>query len=68
MRAILTRNADVASYLMADESHLYTGVGKRFAGHHTVRHSVPPAVGETRCWSLRGQGRGLKLLVAERGG
>ena len=29
---------------------------------------VPPAVGETRCWSLGGQGRGLKLLVAERGG
>src|ERR671927_1482515 len=31
-------------------------------------YSVPPAVGGTPDWSLRGQGRGRKLLLSDRGG
>jgi putative transposase len=42
------------------ERAIQTGIGPV-----AVRRAVPPAVGETHWWSLRGHGRGLKLLLAE---
>lgn len=40
VRDILVRNADRASTLYTDESALYKGVGKEYAGHKTVKHSA----------------------------
>jgi transposase-like protein len=37
--AILHANADKASRLMTDQSHLYKTIGKEFASHETVNHS-----------------------------
>jgi transposase-like protein len=39
LRPIMTANVDRASYLMTDESPVYWGVGREFAGHGAVNHS-----------------------------
>jgi transposase-like protein len=40
LRPIIVKNASRESYLMTDESLLYPGIGKEFAGHGTVNHSA----------------------------
>jgi transposase-like protein len=40
VRDILVRNADRKSHLMTDESNVYTKVGKEFASHQAVNHSI----------------------------
>ena len=40
LRPIMFENADRESYLMTDESKVYTKTGKAFAGHGTVNHSA----------------------------
>ena len=40
VRAVLVSHVDRASYLMTDESPIYTRMGKEFAGHGTVNHSA----------------------------
>lgn len=37
---VLYRNADRASRLMTDESHLYKRVGKTYSDHETVKHKI----------------------------
>ena len=39
LRPILVKHASRKSYLMTDESPLYTKVGEEFSGHGTVKHS-----------------------------
>jgi transposase-like protein len=40
LRPLIVVNVDRASHLMTDESPVYTGVGKEFAGHTSVIHSA----------------------------
>lgn len=40
VRGLVVTNIDRASYLMTDESGVYTRMGKEFAGHGTVNHSI----------------------------
>ena len=40
LRPLVVTNVDRASHLMTDESMVYTRVGREFAGHSTVVHSV----------------------------
>ncbi len=40
LRPILVTQIDRASYLMTDESNVYTKTGKEFSGHGTVNHSI----------------------------
>lgn len=40
LRPIIAKNVEKASTLMTDEAPVYKGVGKTFAGHHAVNHSV----------------------------
>jgi transposase-like protein len=40
LRPILVTQIDRASYLMTDESNVYTKTGREFKGHGTVNHSI----------------------------
>ena len=40
LRPILVTQIDRASYLMTDESAVYTKTGREFSGHGTVNHSI----------------------------
>ena len=40
LRPILYAQIDRASYLMTDESNVYTKPGRQYAGHGTVNHSI----------------------------
>ena len=40
LRPILVTQIDRASFLMTDESNVYTKTGKEFSGHGTVNHSI----------------------------
>ena len=40
LRPILVQFADRKSYLMTDESNVYTKAGREFSGHGTVNHSI----------------------------
>jgi transposase-like protein len=40
LRPILVTQASRKSYLMTDESNVYTKTGREFAGHGTVNHSI----------------------------
>ena len=40
LRPLIVTNIDRASYLMTDESAVYTRVGREFSGHGTVNHSA----------------------------
>ena len=40
VRLEIVTQADRSSYLMTDESAIYTKLGKEFAGHGTVNHSI----------------------------
>lgn len=40
LRPIMVKNASRDSFLMTDESPVYPGVGKEFAGHGSVNHSA----------------------------
>jgi hypothetical protein len=40
LRAALVAQVDRKSYLMTDESAVYTSVGREFGGHGTVNHSI----------------------------
>jgi transposase-like protein len=40
LRAALVAQVDRKSYLMTDESGIYTAIGREFAGHGTVNHSI----------------------------
>ena len=40
LRPILVTQIDRASYLMTDESNVYTKTGREFSGHGTVNHSI----------------------------
>lgn len=40
VRPLVVSKIDRASYLMTDESPIYTRMGKEFAGHGTVNHSI----------------------------
>ncbi len=40
LRPIFAKNVEKASTLMTDEATVYSGIGKRFEGHHTVIHSA----------------------------
>ena len=40
LRPILVTQIDRASYLMTDESTVYTKTGREFSGHGTVNHSI----------------------------
>jgi transposase-like protein len=40
LRPILVTQIDRASFLMTDESNVYTKTGREFAGHGTVNHSI----------------------------
>lgn len=40
VRNVLTRNVLRKSDLMTDEANVYTGVGREFASHETVNHSI----------------------------
>ena len=40
LRAVILDNADTKSDLMTDELRAYRNIGKRFASHETVNHSV----------------------------
>ena len=40
LRDVIVRNAERKSWLMTDESPVYPGIDKEFAGHGTVNHSA----------------------------
>jgi len=40
IRPIVAANVQKAAALMTDETPVYIGAGKAFAGHHTVNHSA----------------------------
>ncbi len=40
VRPVIAANVDKATVIMTDESPIYTGTRKGFAGHHTVNHSA----------------------------
>jgi len=40
LRPVLVTQIDRKSYLMTDEAGVYTAVGREFAGHGTVNHSI----------------------------
>jgi transposase-like protein len=40
LRPILVKHADRKSHLMTDDSRLYPGLGREYAGHTTVNHSA----------------------------
>jgi transposase-like protein len=40
LHPIIVKHVDKASYMMTDESPVYPGIGKHFAGHGTVNHSA----------------------------
>jgi len=40
LRGLIATNVDRASHLMTDEAHVYTRVGREFAGHSVVNHSA----------------------------
>ena len=40
LRPIIVETASRKSYLMTDESNVYTKTGKEFSGHGTVNHSI----------------------------
>jgi len=40
LRPLIAVNVDRASHLMTDEAHVYTRVGREFAGHSVVNHSA----------------------------
>jgi transposase-like protein len=40
LRPILVKHADRKSHLMTDDSRVYPGIGKEFAGHSSVNHSA----------------------------
>ena len=40
LRPIIAKNVQAASVLMTEEAMIYSGIGKRFADHHTVIHSA----------------------------
>jgi len=40
LRPILFTQIDRASFLMTDESNVYTKAGREFSGHGTVNHSI----------------------------
>lgn len=40
LRPIIVKNASRKSYLMTDESPIYSRIGREFAGHGTVNHSA----------------------------
>jgi len=40
LRPILVKHADRKSYLMTDDSRVYPGIGKEYAGHSSVNHSA----------------------------
>ncbi len=40
VRPLIVAHIDAKSTLMTDESPIYTAVGKKFNGHHTVNHSA----------------------------
>jgi transposase-like protein len=40
LNAILDKQVSKKSYLMTDESNLYTNLGKKFRDHETVNHSI----------------------------
>ncbi len=44
LRPILVTQIDRASFLMTDESGVYTKTGKEFSGHGTVNHSIKECV------------------------
>ena len=40
MKPIIVANVNKATYLMTDESLVYPAIGREFAGHGTVNHSI----------------------------
>ena len=44
---VITGNVDRASFLMTDESQVYPRIGRAFAGHGTVNHSIEEYVRAT---------------------
>ena len=40
LRPILVKHADRKSHLMTDDSRVYPGIGKEYAGHSSVNHSA----------------------------
>lgn len=40
LKPIIVQNVDEASYLMMDDSPIYPGIGREFAGHGSVNHSA----------------------------
>ena len=40
LRPILNEQIDKATYLMTDEAKVYPSIGREYAGHGTVNHSI----------------------------
>jgi hypothetical protein len=40
LKPVIVANVHKASYIMTDESQVYPGIGREFAGHGTVNHSI----------------------------
>jgi hypothetical protein len=40
VKEAILQNVEESAILMTDESQLYTGVGKKMAGHESVKHSI----------------------------
>ena len=40
LKPVIEANVDKASYLMTDDSPVYPGIGRAFAGHGSVNHSA----------------------------
>ena len=47
LRPIIVENISKATFLMTDESPVYPGIGREFAGHGTVNHSAEEYVRAT---------------------
>jgi transposase-like protein len=40
LRPVIVENVNKATFIMTDESPVYPGIGREFAGHGTVNHSI----------------------------
>ena len=49
LRPIIVTNVNRASYIMTDESTVYTAIGRKFSGHGSVNHSAEEYV-RAFCW------------------
>jgi transposase-like protein len=47
LKPIIVENVSKASYLMTDDSPIYPGIGREFAGHGSVNHSIEEYVRAT---------------------